>query len=209
MGARAFSRFWTVVLALCGALFVLRALRLLARWVLSRRVVANVRLDAQGLQLIQQTTLLGRQVHERQILIPLSNLSRVERVARFARSGFYAGLIALALGSFIGIQLMIEGLRGAPAAVELVLWGTGVMALGVILDFGLVSLWGEARAQCRLRIVTLDGARLEVSSLDPPLVDALLAALKVHWSEQAWEWRSEARQVPPPAPANPAAPQVG
>ena len=53
-----------------------------------------------------------------------------------------------------------------------------MIALGIALDFLLVTAWGDARGHCRLGIVTHDGMRLWVNQLDPPLLDALLTALK-------------------------------
>lgn len=193
LGPRAFSRPWTVVLALSGLLLLLRLIHLFARYALRRRSHAVLSLGPEGFRLDTETSVLGRTVVQRQLLVPLHNLGRLERLTRYPRLGFYAGLIALACGSYVGMQLVIEGLRGAPTSLELLLLGPVLIALGAGLDLFLLSLSDGARGQCRLRVQTRDGHGFEVRALDPPLLDALLAGLRERLTELA--------QQPAAAPA--------
>jgi hypothetical protein len=194
LSATRFGPVKTLVLALCGVLLVMRAGRLLMRWFLGRRVCAIVTLDQSGLHLAQSTTVLGKVRSEAEILIPLHNLSRVERSIRYQGFGFYAGALALSLGTFLGATLIVDGARTNPAAFELVLWGALLIALGFFLDFLLVTLWDDARGKCRLKVVTKDGLQFTVSSLDPQLVDGLLKSLTVELEQPARE--QPAREQP-------------
>lgn len=178
LGPRAFGRLTTLLLALSGALFVWRAARLIARWFLGRHVIAIVTLAEPGLRLLLRSSLLGKQTREREVLIALPHLLRVERVVRYAGFAFYAGLSTLAFGSFLGTQLIVESLRGGAQAIDLLLVGSLLIGLGLLLDFLLVTGLQSAQGRCRLRVVTDDGLRLEIDRLDPPLVDALLEQLK-------------------------------
>lgn len=178
LGPRAFGRVTTVLLAVSGALFVWRAARVLARWFLGRRVVAFVTLAEPGLRLRLCSSLLGKQIRERELLIALPHLLRVERVVRYAGFAFYAGLSTLALGSYFGTQLIVESIRGGNQTVDLLLVGSLLIGLGLLLDFLLVTGLESARGRCRLRLVTQDGVHLNIDRLDPPLVDALLEQLK-------------------------------
>lgn len=185
LGPRVFSRTSTVVLAVSGVLLLLRVMHLFARYALRRRAHAVLTLGAEGFQLDTETTVLGRTVAQRQQLVPLHNLSRLERLTRYPRLGFYAGLVALASGSYLGMQLVIEGLRGASTSLELLLLGPLLIALGAGLDLLLLTLSDGARGQCRLQVQTRDGRGFEIRGLDPPLLDALLAGLKERLTELA------------------------
>jgi hypothetical protein len=178
LGPRAFGRFTTALLALSGVLLLWRTARLLGRWLLGRRVMASVTLDEPGLHLLLRTTLLGKPGRERELLIALPHLLRVERVVRYSGLAVYAGLGTLALGTFVGTQLAIESIRGGSELRELLLLGSALIAAGLLLDFLLVSGLESARGRCTLRVVTDDGLRLDIARLDPPLVDALLEQLK-------------------------------
>jgi hypothetical protein len=176
LGPRSFGRLATLLLALCGALFVWRAGRVIGRLILGRRVSALITLASPGLRLSLRTSLLGKQARERELLLALPHLMRVERVVRYSGFAVYAGLITLALGSYVGAQLVVESVRGGSA--DLLTIGSLVIALGLMLDFVLVTGFSSAKGQCRLRLVTDDGLRIEIDRLDPPLVDALLRQLK-------------------------------
>jgi hypothetical protein len=177
LGPRALGRLTTLLLALCGVLFVWRAARVLGRWFLGRRAEAVVTLAEPGLRVLLRSSLLGRQTRERELLIALPHLLRVERVVRFSGLAFYAGVCTLALGSYVGTQIIVESLRG-DTGIELVLVGVALIGLGLLLDFLLVTGLQSGQGRCRLRLITDDGLRLEIDRLDPPLVDALLEQLK-------------------------------
>jgi len=187
LGPRYFGPLWTTLLAATGVLLVLRVARLLARWFLRRHVTALVTLHEPGLHLSLRTTMFGKLLGERELLIALHDLNRVERVVRYAGLAFYAGLCALALGSYVGAQLIVESVRGGQDTLILLVLGPLVIGLGLLLDFILVTGLGSVRGLCRLRLVTRDGLRLEIDQLDPPLVDALLRGLKARLSQAALE----------------------
>jgi hypothetical protein len=150
---------------------------------LGRRAEAIVKLAEPGLHLVVRTSLFGKVARERELLIALPNLLRIERVVRFSGLAFYAGLCTLALGSFIGTQIIVESLRG-DSGLDLVLVGVALIGLGLLLDFLLVTGLQSVQGRCRLRLVTDDGLQLEIDRLDPPLVDALLERLKVRLTAQ-------------------------
>jgi hypothetical protein len=136
------------------------------------------------LHVLLRTTLLGKQTHERELLIALPQLLRVERVVRFTGLAFYAGLCALAFGSYFGAQMIVDSIRGGDATADLLLLGPLLIGAGVALDFLLVTGLQSARGRCRLRLVTDDGTQLNIDRLDAPLVDALLQRLKDRLSPQ-------------------------
>jgi hypothetical protein len=87
----------------------------------------------------------------------------------------YAGLFALAVGSYFGVSLFIDGARaGSP---ELLGLGALVVAIGVALDFALVNAAPLARGRCSVVVVPRKGAALALGSVDATQADAGLGRL--------------------------------
>ncbi|MBI3203353.1 MAG: hypothetical protein HYZ29_17575 [Myxococcales bacterium] len=167
----------TTLLALTGLLFVARGARLLGRLGLAFKQPAEVRLTDRGLELSHRTELLGRVLKKHETLIPLTNLARVTREVRYPRVGLYLGLFALALGSYVGVGLFVDGARVPGGSAQLLGMGLVVVALGLAIDYGLTVLSDNARGRCRLVVEPKKGRRLCVGALDPARADAMLAAL--------------------------------
>jgi hypothetical protein len=103
----------TALMAVTGILLLLRAGRLLAKLVLGLRQPTEVRVTADAIHVFARTEMLGKVVREQVIVIPKAGLLRAVREVRYPRVGMYAGLIALALGSYVGVGLVVDGLRAA------------------------------------------------------------------------------------------------
>ncbi len=165
----------TLLLACTGILLVLHLARLVGRLALAYRRPARVTVDSRGLQLSHRTELLGRVLRDRDVLVPIANIARVTREVRFARLGLYAGLLALVIGSYLGMGLLVDGVRVGSA--PLLGLAVAVIAVGLIVDFGLSNLADTARGRCRLVIVPRKGRALCIGGLDPARADAMLARL--------------------------------
>src|SRR5690606_31696418 len=113
----------TAVLALTLWLFLSHLVRLLGRAALGFRKPARLRIGAQGLAVESRTQLLGRTLRESRVFVPFDQLSSIEREVRFARAGLYAGLAALALGTYVGAGFLVDGLRAPQGSWALVGWG--------------------------------------------------------------------------------------
>jgi hypothetical protein len=165
------------LLALTGILFLLRVTRLLARLALGFKQPAELRLSERGLEIAERTELLGRVLRTRQTLVPLANLARVTREVRYPRLGLYLGLAALALGSYLGMGLFVDGARVPGGSAPLLGMGLLIVVLGLCADFGLTTLADNVRGRCRVLVVPKKGKRLSVGALDPARADAMLNAL--------------------------------
>ena len=167
----------TVVLTVTLWLLVTHIGRLIGRWVLAYRCPVEVRLARDGLRLRWTTELLGKKLQEKACVVPLSNLLCVSREVRYARASMYAGLTALATGTFLGMSLMLDGVR-VPGGSGSLLWMGLVCLLGGIgLDFGLTTLSDTLRGTCRLVVVQRKGRPLCVGSLSRNATDAMLRQL--------------------------------
>ena len=164
-----------VLLAMTGLLVVLRAARLVARIALGYRCPAEVRVTPRGVTVVSRSVLLGRTLRERETHIPIESLSRATREVRYPRLALYTGIFAVAVGSYVGVSLLVEGVRAA--SPELIGIGALVAAFGVALDYALVNAGSGLRGKCRVVLVPRKGAPLAVAGLDPALADAALALL--------------------------------
>jgi hypothetical protein len=163
----------TTLLACTGILFLGHAVRLFARAALAYRNLAEVSLSEAGVRIKTRRIMLGRTLREREHVIAKSGLVRVVREVRFPRVAFYAGLLALALGSYVGVRTFVDGVRAASPSLLLV--GLIVVGVGVALDFVLGSLVPGARGQCRLAFVPRTGSTICVGNVDLHQADAAIA----------------------------------
>jgi len=166
----------TGLLAFTGILFVAHAARLVGRWVLAYRRPAEITLSEDGgVRVHWKTQLLGRTLRDRAVVVPRAGLARATRDVRYPSIALYAGLLALALGSWVGVAAFVDGVRAA--SPSLLAWGLAIVALGLGIDFALSSLAPGARGRCRLLVVPRDGSRLCVGDVDTARADAVLARL--------------------------------
>jgi hypothetical protein len=166
----------TGLLAFTGLLFLAHAARLVGRWVLAYRRPAEITLSEDGGVRVQwKTQLLGRTLRDRAVVVPRTGLARATRDVRYPSIALYAGLLALAVGSWVGVAAFVDGVRAA--SPSLLAWGLAIVALGLAIDFALSSLAPGARGRCRLLVVPKDGSRLCIGDVDTARADAVLARL--------------------------------
>lgn len=163
----------TTILAFTGILFALHAVRLVARVALAYRRPAEVSLSDSGVRVKTRTEMLGRTLREREHVILRSGLVRVVREVRFPRAAFYAGLLALAIGSYVGVRSFVDGVRSASPSLLVV--GLVIVAIGLGADFVLGSLLPGARGRCRVAFVPRTGPVLCVGDVDAQRADDVLA----------------------------------
>jgi hypothetical protein len=165
----------TTALAFSGILFAMHAVGLVARYALALDRPAEVTLRGNQIQVDSKMILLGRTLSEKKIVIQKSQLARAGREVRYPRAAFYAGLLSLAVGSYFGISMLVDGTRSA--SPSLLLTGLIVVALGIAVDFALRSLSPSARGKTRLLFVPRRGPTICVMASDTKTADDALAVL--------------------------------
>ena len=165
----------TVVLAVTGILFVSAFVRLVARVALSYRRPAEVSVTATSVRVRWRTLVLGRTVRDRDVMLARDGIARAVREVRYARTGLYAGLLSLAVGSLIGVRVFVDGVRAASPSLLFV--GLVIVAAGVALDFVLGNLGSGIKGRCRIVLVNRDGTALSIRDVDASVADAALARL--------------------------------
>lgn len=165
-----------VLLGVTGILLAVHVARLIARLALRYRRPAELRVTARGVTLTSRTELLGRTIREAVSVIPADGLVRATREVRYPRILLYTGLFALALGSYFGVVLFIDGARaGSP---EMIGVGALLVAGGVALDFLLENAQSNMRGRVRVVLTPKRGPAVAVGDLDPGAADAALLRLK-------------------------------
>jgi hypothetical protein len=167
----------TAILAVTGLLFLTHAIRLVGRFALAYRTPTEVSLTDAGVRVRTRTQMLGRTLREREHVIVRSGLVRIVREVRYPRAGFYAGLLALAVGSYVGVRAFVDGVRAA--SPSLLLTGLVVVVIGIGIDFVLGSLLPGVKGRVRVAFVPRTGKVLCVADIDATRADdALTRALK-------------------------------
>jgi hypothetical protein len=165
-----------VLLGFTGILAVMHLGRLLGQVALRYRRPAELQVTAKGVVIITRTELLGRTLKERTIHIPIEALLRATREIRYPRLALYVGLGALAIGSYFGISLFVDGARaGSP---ELLGIGLLLVVLGIVLDYVLSNIVPSGKRACRVVLIPRKGSAVAVGRLDPARADEALNRLK-------------------------------
>ena len=166
----------TIVLALSGILAATCAARLFLRIAFAYRKPAELFVSGDGgIRVRWRTELLGRTLRDSEVVVPRVSLARATREIRYPRLLLYAGLLALSVGSYLGVAAFVDGVRAASPS----LLGTGlaVVCLGLAVDFALSSISPSASGKCRLLFVSRDGRTLCIGGIETERADALLARL--------------------------------
>ncbi len=166
----------TTLLALTGLLFVIHVWRTILKLALVYRKPAEVTLSSRGVRVKSKTTLLGRTLRESDTHLLRDSLAEATREIRYPSLGLYAGLLALAIGTYVGVGTLSDGVRSASPSLLLV--GLVVVASGIGLDLALTSAAPGARGKCRVVFVAKKGRVLCVGGLDSKRADEALALLK-------------------------------
>jgi hypothetical protein len=163
-------------MAVSGVLLALYAARLFGRLAFAYRRPAEVSISEDGgVRVRWRTELLGRTMGDGDVIVPRVSLARATREVRYPRAVLYAGLLALSVGSYLGVAAFVDGVRAA--SPSLLATGLAVVALGLAVDFALSSIAPSRRGKCRLLFVSRDGRTLCVGDVETALADALLARL--------------------------------
>jgi hypothetical protein len=166
----------TTLLAVTGLLFVMSLLRILGALALVYKRPAEVVVSKSGVRVRAKTMLLGRTLREIDTHVSLASLVRASREVRYPRAGLYAGLFALAIGSYVGLSVFVDGVRAA--SPSMLLTGLVVVALGIALDFGLGAVARGSKGKCSVSFQPSTGSMLCIKGVDAKSADLALGFLR-------------------------------
>lgn len=162
---------WTVT----GLILLRYLFRFVANVLLRCKRPVEVQMGSAGVTLKSKLDVLGKTVRTQETHIPLTNLARAVREVRYPRLALYAGILALAVGTYFGVALVTDGARsGSPSLLAL---GAGVVALGVIVDLVFSILLPGKTGKHRVIFVPRRGRSYAVRIKDELAADEALATL--------------------------------
>jgi hypothetical protein len=156
--------------------FVLRLLRWITGWALLMGVLrfagwcvglrrsAVLSLVESRLGIVETTRFLGRVVSEKEAVIPLYAITRLERQVRFPALVLAVGVLSLALGILVGGTLLADGVRSGETVLLLV--GAALLAGGVVLDVALEALFHGMGGRVLVDLTGHSGVRLRLRSTE-------------------------------------------
>jgi hypothetical protein len=165
----------TALLGMTGILLVVGLARLVGRFALAYRRPAEVKTTDRGVAVRARTEMLGKVLRDRETIVPLDGLVRATREVRYPGLPMYAGLIALALGSYLGMGLVVDGLRAA--SLSMAGFGALVLLVGLGIDLALTSVVPGATGKCRVLFVPRRGPTICIGAIDIATADRLLATV--------------------------------
>jgi len=166
----------TALLGLTGILALRHAISLVLRLALGLRRPCEVTFSQASIQVKSRLVVLGRTLREDEQVILRSALVRAAREVRYPRVGLYAGIAALAVGTWCGVSLFVDGARSA--SPSLLLWGVLLVVLGVAAEFVLSSLWPNHKGECQLAFTPKTGRVLYIAGVDRERADQALSRLR-------------------------------
>ncbi len=162
---------WTVT----GLMVIRYLLRFMGSVLLRLQRSAEVKVDATGITVATTLAVVGRTIGEKRTHIPRANLAVAAIEVRYPRVALYAGLVALAVGTFLGASLIVDGGRaGSPSLLAL---GAAVFGIGVVCDLVFASLWPSRQGRTRLIFTPRKGRPIALSTTERGAATAALRQL--------------------------------
>jgi hypothetical protein len=88
----------------------------------------------------------------------------------------YAGLLALMLGSYLGANLLGDGVKAA--SPSLIGQGVLMLAIGIGLELGAAAIFPGVRGRCRVILVPKKGSPLCLGEVDAENAQRTLASIR-------------------------------
>ncbi len=149
-----------------------------ATGVLGRRRRGTAKIGQGGVLLEVESTWLGRAAARTVRVFPFETIEQLALERGGPRAGLEVGLAALALGTFVGSGLLLEGLRAPGIAAELCAWGIGAVVCGLAADYCLQrGSLARGPAPARLVLGSVKGRGWALRGVDPDSAGRLLAQL--------------------------------
>ncbi len=160
---------------LLWAMLWTRPARAVLRTVFSLRSPVTVSLDGDALRVHGHTELLGRTLRTWDERFPLSGMALLRREARYPMLPVAASVFALGVGSVLGAQRAIEGLRAH--YFPLVAFGLVAVFGGVLFDWVMRAVFPGVTGRTRLTVRARDGRGAVLTALSMGELDALMDAV--------------------------------
>ncbi len=167
-----------IFLIVTGLILVRNTFALIARYCLGLRGKATVSIKDNTIILAVEWTLLGRRFRRTKTAAPVRDVAAVRFENRQRYLYLLVGIGALVVGTLVGTQWFLDGLRaGYP---YLVLVGAGVVAAGIAVDLLLYIFIPNGEGRSHL-ILALGPWTVRIIGVSPVRAEAFLRAVENGW----------------------------
>ena len=148
-------------------------------WLAGLRHRSQIKLEASHLAITRHTTFAKQSIRQKHQCYSLQSLSLVARYRRYPALPLFVGFTAFTVGVFVGALWLFEGIIGGDAWVLLA--GSGLMLLGILVDFVLALWYPQQRAKTRLRFVFSNRDEYLLNIDKNTALESFLNALEARW----------------------------
>ncbi|MCP4602018.1 MAG: hypothetical protein GY847_16130 [Proteobacteria bacterium] len=167
------------VLAIVTGLFFIRGLLSLAvRYCLAFRRRAKLAVRDSSLILEVEWSILGKRFRQVTTQTPIGDINAIQLENRQRYLYLLVGFGALAIGTWIGIQWFVDGLRAGYPYLALV--GAGVVIGGILIDLVLYLFVPDGPTRCRL-VLAMGPWKVRISGVEPRSADLLFNEVRKGW----------------------------
>ena len=167
-----------ILAVLTGFALIRGVLALIGRYLLVWRREATAAIDGGTMTLDVEWSVLGKRFRRTRTVAPIRSVEAARFEDRRRYVHLLVGFGCLAIGTWVGIQWFVEGLRaGFP---QLALIGAGIVAAGVLLDLVMYVFVPEGKGRSHVHLV-LGPWRVRVAGVEREAGERFLAALREGW----------------------------
>ncbi len=162
----------TVLLTLTFILPLVAVVKVFARYALRLRQPAEVAFSKEGVTVRSRLEILGKTLRQRETFISVAGLSRAGREVRFPSLPTYAGVAALLCGSYLGLRLVLDGVKGrSPEYLGL---GVVILVVALAIDYLLTLLPSRTPDRCRILLEPRRGRAVALAGVERARADEAL-----------------------------------
>lgn len=171
-----------VLVVISGLILIRGIITLIVRYLLVFRRRATATVANGALTLDVEWSLFGRRFRRTRTVAPIGEIGAAQLENRQFYIHLLVGFGCLAIGTWIGIQWLVDGLRAGYPFLALI--GAGVVAAGVLIDLLMYVVIPEGQGRSRV-VLALGPWRMRLVGVDPVLGECFLEAVKDSWHHAA------------------------
>ena len=168
-----------VLMVVTGLALVRGLAVLVARILLALKRTATARVRGGAIEIESRWMILGREFRRTRTTAAIGEVGAVRFENRRRYVHLVVGFGALAVGTWVGVQWLVDGLRAGYPFLALI--GAGVIAAGVVVDLIAYFLIPGGRGRSRL-VIALGPWHLRLAGVDPVEAERLCDAVAARFS---------------------------
>jgi hypothetical protein len=161
-----------------GFILIRGLLALAARYLLALKRYASIKAESACLVVESKWSILGKPFFESKTEAPIKTIQAVRLENRQRYLHLLVGFGALTTGTWIGLQLLVDGLRASYPYLALI--GAGIVVAGVLIDLALYIFVPSGPHRAKL-ILAMGPWQMRISGVDAQAAEELMRAVRLHF----------------------------